>query len=274
MTIDTSTVEANVSNVLQEVLKDTTGEVFAIGLREDVTKSLVNVLDEFTDPPTVRIITEESVLKWVREDFLLASTAADLKADEILSWRASDEPVRSTLIVTENSVVSVVPAGERTAGLLTDDAEFVESARSEWTEDWNDAEEFHLRTPPRTQVYESLTEEIGTEVETDFRTMLGSLGTTRGDFDEVSIAMLAATKHEIQLYEISRWGEDTGLASKATFSREKTRLEEHGLIDTEKVPIDVGRPRLRLTLGDQQLRDASTEELPNVAQELISTAAA
>ena len=274
MTIDTSTVRTSVSNVLQAVLKDTTGEVFAIGLREDATESLINVLDELTDPPTVRIITEESVLKWVRDDFLLASAAADLQADEILSWRASDEPVRSTLIMSENSVVSVVPAGERTAGLLTDDAEFVESARSEWTEDWNDAEEFHLRTPPRTQVYESLAEEIGTEVETDFRTMLDSLDTARGDFDEVSIALLTATKHEIQLYEISRWGEDTGLASKATFSREKTRLEEHGLIDTEKVPIDVGRPRLRLTLGDQQLRDASTEELPNVAQKLISTAAA
>ena len=271
MTIDTSTVGTSVSNVLQAVLKDTTGEVFAIGLREDATESLINVLDELTDPPTVRIITEESVLKWARDDFLLASTAADLKADEILSWRASDEPVRSTLIVTENSVVSVVPAGERTAGLLTDDAEFVESARSEWTEDWNDAEEFHLRTPPRSQVYESLAEEIGTEVETDFRTMLDSLGTTRGDFDEVSIALLAATKHEIQLYEISRWGEDTGLASKATFSREKSRLENQGLIDTDKVPIDVGRPRLRLGLGDQRLRNADAEEFHNMAQELLST---
>jgi len=270
MTTDTSTIEASVSNVLQAVLKDTTDEIFAVGLREDATKSLIEILDELADPPTVQIFTEKAVLKWVRDDFLLASTAADLKTDGKLSWRTTDEPVRSTLIVTENSVISVVPAGERTAGLPTDDTEFVESTRSKWTEEWGEAENFDLRTPPRTQVYESLAEKIGSETETDFRTMLDSLDTARGDLDEVGTTLLAAAKNEIQLYEISRWGEEVGLASKATFSREKTSLEEHGLIDTEKVPIDVGRPRLRLALGDQQLREADTEKLPSEAQELLS----
>ncbi len=31
-----------------------------------------------------------------------------------------------------------------------------------------------------------------------------------------------------------------------------------GLIDTEKVPIDVGRPRLRLKIGDERLQEATT----------------
>jgi DNA-binding MarR family transcriptional regulator len=50
-------------------------------------------------------------------------------------------------------------------------------------------------------------------------------------------------------------GEDTGVASKATFSRVKTRLEDRDLIETEKVPIDVGRPRLRLVLVPDDLED-------------------
>ena len=77
--------------------------------------------------------------------------------------------------------------------------------------------------------------------------------------------------HELQLYDISRWGEDTGVASKATFSRTKTRLEDRGLIDTTKVPIDVGRPRLRLLLGDERLQEADIDDLASVAQELLST---
>ena len=70
------------------------------------------------------------------------------------------------------------------------------------------------------------------------------------------------------LYDISRWGEDVGVASKATFSRAKSRLEDAALIRTEKVPIDVGRPRLRLTLpaeydalDDIALVEAAVESL-------------
>uniref|UniRef100_UPI001E507812 transcriptional regulator TbsP domain-containing protein n=1 Tax=Halegenticoccus soli TaxID=1985678 RepID=UPI001E507812 len=57
--------------------------------------------------------------------------------------------------------------------------------------------------------------------------------------------------------------------SKATFSRTKTRLEDMGLIDTEKVPIDVGRPRLRLKLGDDRLRRADAGDLAGVAQSFL-----
>ena len=64
-----------------------------------------------------------------------------------------------------------------------------------------------------------------------------------------------------------------GLASKATFSRMKGRLEEQGVIATEKVPIDVGRPRLRLRLGDQ-LRDEEISDLPATAQKMLASAPA
>jgi hypothetical protein len=43
-----------------------------------------------------------------------------------------------------------------------------------------------------------------------------------------------------------------------------------GLLDTEKVPIDVGRPRLRLMLGDDRLRDSDTDQLASVAQTILT----
>ena len=60
------------------------------------------------------------------------------------------------------------------------------------------------------------------------------------------------------------------IASKATFSRTKTRLEDAGIIDTEKVPIDVGRPRLRLKLGDERLHGVDAGELAAVASDLMA----
>jgi len=102
--------------------------------------------------------------------------------------------------------------------------------------------------------------------------VLSSLQTARGDgegLDEVTISLLVAARNGELLYDISKWGEDIGLAARRPSPRTKTTLEDMGLIDTEKVPIDVGRPRLRLMLGDERLEDASTDELASVAQSLL-----
>ena len=100
-----------------------------------------------------------------------------------------------------------------------------------------------------------------------------TLGSERGDseVDEVVISLLAAASNEQLLYDISTWGERVGVASRATFSRKKSTLEEHGVIETEKVPIDVGRPRLRLLFGDERLHEADTDELVGVAGSMLST---
>jgi hypothetical protein len=210
-------------------------------------------------------------------DYLLASAAAELGTANRLSLGTTDERFENVLLVTDETVVSLVPAGEYVAGLVTDDEEFVEAVRTRWASVWESAEEFGLRTPARSRVEDSLAEEVGPGVESDFQAMLGALETARGeetDLDEVAVSLLAAAKHKELLYDISKWGEDAGVASKATFSRTKNRLEERGLIATEKVPIDVGRPRLRLVLGDERLRGTDADELASAAQSLLSTAQA
>ncbi len=78
--------------------------------------------------------------------------------------------------------------------------------------------------------------------------------------DEVTLALLVTARNEGMLYDLSRWGENVGIASKATFSRAKTTLEDEGILDTEKVPIDVGRPRQRLLLDHDGLAAADIDE--------------
>jgi hypothetical protein len=41
------------------------------------------------------------------------------------------------------------------------------------------------------------------------------------------------------------------------------------VIQTLKVPIDVGRPRLRLQLADDRLASADVEELPRIAASML-----
>ena len=245
----------------------------AVGFDEDSTRALVEILAESDEPPKVRLLAEEDVLKWLRDDFVLASTAAELLEADSLEVRAATDRLDGALVMSEEMVVSLLtPDAEHSAAFVTDDAEFVAAVHERWNSRWEDGEEFDLRTPAYTRVLDSLGEEFGSEMEADFRTVLESAESMDdvGELGEVRLSLLVAAKHEQLLYDISHWGEDVGVASKATFSRSKTQLEDQGLLDTEKVPIDVGRPRLRLVLGEERLREADAEELASVARELLS----
>jgi hypothetical protein len=271
MTMEGNLLEQTVADVLEEAIDGADEGLFVVNPSGHTLEELLDVLT--TDgEPTVSVLADSRVLKTVTEDFKLASTAADLVEAgrlELLEYESND----NTLLVTSDAVVAVVAAGDRVAGLVTDDTEFIEGAYEQYREVATDADAFGLRTPGITRVRDSLRDSLGDDAATDFDGVLASLETARGDgdgLDEVTISLLVAAKNEELLYDISKWGEDVGIASKATFSRTKTKLEEKGLIDTEKVPIDVGRPRLRLKLGDDRLHGASNDELASVAQSVLA----
>ncbi|MFB6166287.1 MAG: transcriptional regulator TbsP [Haloarculaceae archaeon] len=246
----------------------------AINPSRATIEELVAVMSEREETPRVRLLAAERPLKDVLDDFLVASRAANLVAADRLALRTIADPPENSLLVTDDEVVAVVTAGDRVAGLTTDDEAFVADARERYGGVWEEAEPFQLRTPPLAEVRETLSADISDATAADFDSVLASLQTARGNgdgLDEVTISLLVAARNGELLYDISKWGEDVGLASKATFSRTKTKLEDMGLIDTEKVPIDVGRPRLRLQLGDDRLQDADPDQLANVAQSLLAS---
>ncbi len=263
-------IEKNVTDVCHTVLDGIAEDVLAVGPSPAVIDGLVAVLSQHESAPTVRLLATESVLKEAVGEFTDASVIADLVADDVLSLRTSAARLDEPLLLTDERVVSLVTTDERAAGLATDDAEFVGAVRNHYADYWTDADPFNLRTPPLSRVQETLETEFGAELADDFEVMRIALADTTGDLDEVDVSLLAAARNEALLYDISTWGENVGIASRATFSRKKTQLEEAGLIDTEKVPIDVGRPRLRLLLGDDRLREADAGEVVNVAAELLA----
>ncbi|EMA55746.1 transcriptional regulator TbsP [Halococcus salifodinae] len=277
MAINSNTVESSREELFNDIFANEGGEAFTVGFSAESVEALIEVLADLDDPPRVRLMTEESVLKALRSEFELASMAAELVAAEALSLRTTDEPFENALVITEKTMISVIPSERTVAGLVSDDGEFVDAVAERWRNVWEAGTEFGLRTPAWSQVADSLTTEFGADMEADFEAMIRAVATPRGTesaLDEVEVSVLAAAKHEKMLYDVSTWGEDVGVASRATFSRVKNRLEDQGLIETEKEPIEVGRPRLRLLLGDERLREANAEELASVAGSLLSTTGA
>jgi len=267
-----ATLTDGIDETARTLLTDAGGSVLVVDPSERAVEALVDVAVELDDPPTLQLLAEESSMKRVMEDFLVASNAADLVEAGVLEIRTADVAPGNELLLTESRLAALVWANGTVAALTTEDASFVSAANDGYGDAWADAEAFSLRTPPLSQVRESLRSEIGDATADDFDAVLESLTTARGNgkgLDEVTISLLVAAKNEELLYDISKWGEDIGIASKATFSRTKTTLEDLGLIDTEKVPIDVGRPRLRLKFGHDKLSGAGSDELASVAQGLM-----
>ena len=266
-------LQDDVGSMLEAVFEDTDGPVYAVNPAEETISALVATLEDHQSPPEVRLLADERALKNVMDDFLVASTAADLLDEGTLSMQVLDDVPNHSVAVTTDSVYALVTIGDTVGGLGTADGGFVAGAVDYYESVWAETETYSLRTPSISKVRSTLEDEIGPETAADFDTVLNSLSTARGDgdgLDEVTISLLVAARNGELLYDISKWGEDVGLASKATFSRTKTKLEDMGLIDTEKVPIDVGRPRLRLMLGDDRLDTADADELATVAQSLLA----
>lgn len=255
--------------VVEDGLDAAEQELFVINPGRKTIKEFVMTLTNTPDTPTVKLFADKATLKPVLEDFLIASRLADRVSEDRLAVRTLDDVPRAQLLLTEEVLISIVEGGDGVAALSSTDGSFVTSTHEEYTRRWERSTDFSLRTPPLTRVRETMAEEIGEQAVTDFDTSLDTLETARGDgegLDEVTIALLVAANNRELLYDISRWGEDVRLASKATFSRTKNQLESAGLIDTEKVPIEMGRPRLRLVLGTSDLLDKNMASVIDYAE--------
>ena len=264
-------LEADVGGVLDAAFAGADGELLVVDPSAETIVSLVEAGIDRTDLPTMSVLAAESVLKDVMDDFLVASRAADLVEAGSLELRVLPAGVDNALFVSESRVVALVGAGDRVAALSTTDAAFVSEVFETHRDAFDGAETYGLRTPPISRVRETMAAEIGDSVRDDFDAVLGSLENAdpNDGLDEVTVSLLVAARNDVLLYDISKWGEDVGIASKATFSRTKTRLEDIGVIDTEKVPIDVGRPRLRLKLGDERLAGADPATFADTVVDLI-----
>ncbi|MFC5133721.1 MULTISPECIES: transcriptional regulator TbsP [Haloferacaceae] len=266
-------LESDVEDVLEAAFPGSDEELFVVDPPASTIVSLVDAAVDRDDFPTMSMLADERVLKDVMDDFLVASKAADLLESGALTLRVLPEDVDNALFVSESKVVALVSAGDRVAALSTTDEAFVSEVFETHRDAFEEAEEYALRTPSISRVRETMAADIGEDVRDDFDAVLASLESASGDdggLDEVTVSLLVAARNDVLLYDISKWGEDVGIASKATFSRTKTRLEDVGVIDTEKVPIDVGRPRLRLKLGDDRLVGVDADEFAAVAAELLA----
>ncbi|WP_143114441.1 transcriptional regulator TbsP domain-containing protein [Halopenitus persicus] len=263
------------TEVIGDGLEDVLGQ---IGSDDDSDRLLVDpsptMVEEITqllysDNETINILAQQDTLKEALSDFRIAARAVDLIEEDRIDLRIVDQTLNNTLLLTPSSMATLLRLDSRLNALVTTDEELMERTRSMYQNLFADARSYDVHTPAYSEVQTSLREAINQEMEQDYIAALESSSSLDNPIDEVAIGVLVAARNGELQYELSAWGEKIGIASRATFSRTKSQLEDEDLITTEKVPIDVGRPRYRLQLENPQLSNIPVEEIGNAARELI-----
>lgn len=232
---------------------------------------LASAILEAEPSARVNVLTDSGTLNEVRRRFLTASHFAEFVDADVVRIRIQDRHLPSFL-VTQTELTTITGIDDSLLATFSrDGSAFVERTYEEIERRFEAGGQVSLRAPAYSAMLEELGEELGESMRTDVTSMLEQALATRddeSDIDPTRLTILAGARNEVQLYELSRWGEDAGVASRSKYSREKTRLEDLGLVDTEKVPTGVGRPRQRLVLADD-VADTGVAELLSLTESVI-----
>jgi hypothetical protein len=237
----TRTVLANILDSLDDDLQIVLTQI------ESVT-GLVDALGDSDSEPTITLLTDEPTASQIRRNFYLATRLVDHIDAGILKHRSLPADVLHlpSLVVGPARLISLLPCENGTlAAVETENDDLQTIFAEEFDTLWAAADAFPFRTPGYTQVLTTLGDTMGEEMERDFTEALAN-DDIQAEFaaglDPVDVLILIAAKRREQLYTLSRWGERIGLASPGKFSQVKQRLEEDGVIATEKIPQAVADP--------------------------------
>jgi hypothetical protein len=255
-----------------EALAAVNGELYFLNPSVDLLKALVwDASGHDGALPEIRVLAAGSTLRSFRDEFHAAATTADLVGDGRLSLRVGGDTTETPVLAGADALYVPLVVGESYDVVAADRGEFTVDAFDACRSRWSDGESFDLRTPPLSTIRATYEAEFGTDARADFDDALATVESGRdpAEFDAVLVAILVAARHELLHYDVSKWGEDIGLASKATFSRKKGLLEDVGVLTTEKEPVDMGRPRQRLVLTDEYRDRADDEGLTGIVSNVV-----
>lgn len=183
--------------------------------------------------------------------FPLNSILRELQERNGNTFYSYRDPTSSPMLIQEEKVMIGIRLADFTRFIDITDKSVCTTIRDEFEHLRDSAEPLEFSFPAWSGLLEELEKMVDKDTRREFERLITAAQMENlGALDEVSVAIIAAAQSGALMYDLSRWGEDVGLGSKATFSRRKTTLQDDGIIYSEKVPVEVGRPRERVHLSD------------------------
>jgi hypothetical protein len=237
--------------------------------------SLLSAVVDRTHPTEgggrLTVVLTPSVQAAIADRFPTAAQLADLAAADRAVTHTTSAAMEGTLV--GGAVIGTVYARDQTTALLPLDTErwggWVDRAWQSAVAATPPTEQHHLGYH---QLHASLAERVAPPVAERFDALVATarqLWPVEAAIDPTALALLATACHGGQLAEVTAWGVDSDIASRATFSRVKSQLEDAGVLETTPIPQSVGRPRLRLELRQPHREDADPDALLEAAGSVI-----
>ena len=214
---------------------------------------LVVALEQADVVDEIAILTDSDTIIELRELFFTTTCLVDYIQEDKVEIRAQDTHLPS-LIITEDSIEATTgfPDADPTVVETTEES-LVEETTKTFDERFEEADGVTFQKPGYSSLLDTLQQEFDGSLVEDFEEALMEAKEPEQpalEIDPVFVSILVGAYNGISFYQLSRWGEDIRLASRAKFSRKKGELEEEGIIDYENIPRPVGRPRHRLLVGE------------------------
>lgn len=197
------------------------------------------------------ILASKATADDLRRSFPLNSKIKEILEQHNATLYLTEEPSLPTTVIDGNQAHYYVRMGSVRRFVKFSDDEIGSILTDEFESLLESASRVDIETPVWSELLAKLESTVGLQTRSEFEQLIEAAKLEEMDsLDAVSVALIAAAQSGALSYDLGKWAEETGVASKATISRRKTALETDGVIYTEKVPVEVGRPRQRLLLAD------------------------
>lgn len=214
---------------------------------------LLSVVDYLWTEDTVYfdVVIPEEEARNVRLDFPLNARISELVAQDRLSIYASEATPLSTIILDGSDVYTLVQFGQTEQFAKSTDKDLQTRLNAEFVRITESADLVNPDILGWSELLGQLEQVVDSDTRHEFERLIEAARIENlGALDDISVAIVAAAHSGALLNDLSTWAGEVGLASSATFSRRKQKLEDADVIYTERVPIEVGRPKQRLKLSD------------------------
>lgn len=226
---------------------------------------IFNVVDYLwtDDAAHFDVVIPEGEARGLRLDFPLNARISELIVQDKLSLYASEVTPLSSIILDGPHQYTLVQLGQTEQFAKLTDEDLQTRLNTEFVRITDSADLVNPDILAWSELLDQMEQIVDSDTRHEFERLIEAARIENmGALDDISVAIVAAAHSGALLNDLSNWAEEVGLASAATFSRRKQKLEDADVIYTERVPIEVGRPKQRLKLSDAVSRvEIQGEEL-------------
>lgn len=250
---------------------------FIVNPTKGVLRELTLDSDVFTGD-CIDVLLREETFNSIDRELSTASKLAELIDNDVFKFKKAENDIQDNIVVIDNQIGVFVDLNNDGFLLMTDVDDEIDGAINAYKSEWVEREELSLRTPIEGDIKEQIVNREGEGFYEDFSAAVLTMEETKQDHDWhekysdrwhiYASLVIAGGFNKSLLKEVGLLADEVGLGSRATISRVKTQLAEHGYIDTQKGDNDLGRPPERLVqAGLYQTKDI--REMASMAYDTI-----